>query len=124
MSEQKQCCSRDHNHDGNCDRHRPVREESEFKIINLQREPTDRLLPCPFCGGTKMMLENTHSPCYWIECPCGAEMHAPGVKWKGRSGQCSLPNHKKAKQMAIDAWNQRARSSVRRPRFVYGKATE
>ncbi len=118
----KQCCSRDHNRDGNCDRHRPKREEPEFKIINLQREPEDKLLPCPFCGRNDMVLENTHSPCYWIECQCGAQMHGPGVKWKGPSGQHSMANHKKAKAWAIELWNRRAAVGRPRPRFLYGKS--
>lgn len=91
-------------------------------IINLQLERDDRLLPCPFCGGNQMVLENTHSPSYWIECPCGAEMHGPSVKWKTEGGRNSMANHKKAKQMTIDAWNQRAAVGRPRPRFLYGKS--
>jgi Lar family restriction alleviation protein len=97
--------------------------EPVTEIINLQLEPTDKLLPCPFCGGTEMVLENTHSPSYWIECPCGAEMHAGGVKWKTEAGKNSMANHKKAKQMTIDAWNKRTPSKQVRPRFVYGHIT-
>lgn len=78
------------------------------KIINLCLLSTDVLKPCPFCGGTNLALENTHTPCYWIECECGAEMHTrvdrsvPDRLYNRRA------HHEKRKQLAIDAWNNRA----------------
>jgi Lar family restriction alleviation protein len=90
--------------------------------INLVRDPEDKLMPCPFCGNNQVTIENTHSPCYWVECECGAEMHSGGVKWKTEAGKNNMSNHRKAKQMAIDAWNQRAAVGRPRPRFLYGSS--
>lgn len=124
----KRCCNRDHDGDGNCDRHPPhVGNVRDVKItvvmpVNLERDPEDKLLPCPFCGSNKMTIENTHTPCYWVECECGARMETAGVGYKSLAGKSRMANHRKAKQMAIDAWNRRAAVGRPRPRFLYGKS--
>lgn len=57
---------------------------------------TEKLLPCPFCGGEADFEEEDYSAhTYWrvicLECRCGT------------GGYCDNPGKKRA----IDAWNKR-----------------
>ncbi len=71
--------------------------------INLTLTPKDRLLPCPFCGGANLELQNTWTPCYWIECQvCGVQMSDPGFNRKH-----TPRGHAASKRAAIKAWNRR-----------------
>lgn len=72
--------------------------------INLALEETDKLLPCPFCGGTELELCNTWTACYWIECQtCEAQ-----VAGKAYSDPRRLSSHEKSKASAIAKWNTRS----------------
>lgn len=70
--------------------------------ISLEREPSDVLKPCPFCGSEDMTIENTWTACYWIECVCGVE-----VTGNSYPNDRSLKDHQKSKKSAIDKWNKR-----------------
>ncbi|MBN6728751.1 Lar family restriction alleviation protein [Burkholderia multivorans] len=69
------------------------------------------LLPCPFCGSTKLALTNTHTPSYWVQClKCDAEAHG-NVPSAGRS---QIPDrndavriHRAAMRSAVRKWNKR-----------------
>lgn len=82
-------------------------------MINLELEPEDHVLPCPFCGRTVLELCNTWTASYWIECgECGASAH--GEAFGGNidsSDECNDEQweecHAKAKASALAAWNRR-----------------
>ena len=76
------------------------------ECINLVFEPTDQLLPCPFCGRTNMTLNNTHTPSYWIECKCGAAIHGRSY-YKSEDDHNDVEAHVKSKNNAIKKWNRR-----------------
>lgn len=106
--------------------------------IHLYLNARDTLRPCPFCGrhwnpdadpdddddpDRGPELANTHTPSYWIECPCGAQVQGryydDGVRC-GDSLSLNL-NHKRdrerlkrirrahalAKRDAVKRWNTR-----------------
>lgn len=77
-------------------------------IIQLGLTPKDRVEPCPFCGGTDIEIQNTHTPSYWMACQnpkCRAEVHG---EWydPGALGS-ELKAHEKSKQSALRRWNRR-----------------
>lgn len=76
--------------------------------MNLELTGRDKLKPCPFCGGTEMKLTSTHTPSYWIECPCGAEVHARGISPRSTNPDAIRRCHQQAKRLTIQAWNARA----------------
>ncbi len=57
---------------------------------------------CPFCGSSAL-IENTHTPSYWISCTdCGAEVHAIHEQYED-----TITGHKKSIVAAVKSWNQR-----------------
>ena len=65
------------------------------------------LSPCPFCGGSSIELENTHTASCWVQCSCGAEIH--GEYFCGRKGKEGEKHFELAIKSAADKWNKRAR---------------
>ncbi|MCO8325950.1 Lar family restriction alleviation protein [Burkholderia cenocepacia] len=69
------------------------------------------LLPCPFCGSTKLALTNTHTPSYWVYClKCDAEAHGnmpsgAGSQIPNRNGAVRI--HRAAMRSAVRKWNKR-----------------
>lgn len=80
----------------------------DLTSINLTLGPRDKLKPCPFCGGTELSLENTHTPSYWISCECGVEMHGRALGTTATSHEARVRAHQRGKRAAIAAWNSRA----------------
>lgn len=76
------------------------------------------LKKCGFCKGMNQRIVNTHSPHYWIECACGAQMHAEHFDEKGywpdkeyddpllSEVSCRLA-HEDALRHIINKWNNR-----------------
>lgn len=64
-------------------------------------EPTDALLPCPFCGGAASLHNDTDSPCWFFGCsnsacpiePCHyADTEAEAIAtWNRRTPQPTQP---------------------------------
>lgn len=77
-------------------------------IIHLTLTRRDRLMPCPFCGGWDMELQNTHTACYWISCSCGVEVHGKAFGSSIPSPSLTRRHHVLAKKSAIDVWNRRS----------------
>jgi ribosomal protein L37AE/L43A len=75
--------------------------------MNLALRTTDKLSPCPFCGGTELTLNNTHRASYWITCPCGAEVHGEAYAESVPSADQTQRHHRSAVRSAIEAWNTR-----------------
>jgi hypothetical protein len=80
-----------------------------FAILHLIYEPgvDPELLPCPFCGGVDLEIQNTHTPSYWIECH-GCEATAHGEYGGDRKTRA---NHRRAFLSAVRAWNRRTSSA-------------
>ena len=78
-------------------------DEEEGKIIHLEFTPQDKVLPCPCCGGDVLELCNTWTASYWIDCPCGLQMHDRDTFWKTNS----MEEHQASKAAVIAAWNKR-----------------
>lgn len=78
-----------------------------------------KLKKCPFCGGGLQVIHNGGNPSYWIECACGAEMHAhhsnkDGSGWSDlklpaifESEDLARSAHEMAIKHIIDKWNRR-----------------
>lgn len=70
------------------------------------------LRPCPFCGGSNIIVENTHTPCYEAECEeCGATgPRGRSSSYSGnhirQRGRCERL-HREAFDAAIAGWNGR-----------------
>lgn len=69
------------------------------------------LLPCPFCGSTKLELINTHTPSYLVRClKCDAEAHG-NVPAGGGSQipdrDVAVRLHRAAMRSAALKWNKR-----------------
>jgi Lar family restriction alleviation protein len=82
-------------------------------VISLHYEPgvDPPLLPCPFCGGTDMEVENTHTPSYAVECEdCGAAIGTPPGLTDGAKTRA---NHRRAFLAAISAWNTRPKEGAK-----------
>ena len=64
------------------------------------------LKPCPFCGGDKLELANTHTASCWVEClDCRGNAHGKAFyKGKRQSRKCFYQAIKSAAQV----WNRRA----------------
>ncbi len=77
----------------------------------LESHPYEGTLEaCPFCGEIEELeIANTWTLSYWIECPCGCEIHDPDnhVEWENLEEAHSVEKHLEAHQIAIDKWNQR-----------------
>ncbi len=73
-------------------------------MINLQLEPEDHVLPCPFCGGTSLVLFDvgTSATVYRVSCD-GCHGAASGAIFYGYA----LSIHVEAKASALAAWNRR-----------------
>ena len=87
-------------------------------ITNLFLLPGDHLLPCPFCNGMALELQNTHTACYSIKCldvDCGAEVHGESFTGNYRSENIPRKRHEQAKDSAIATWNKRAPQSAPSP---------
>lgn len=72
--------------------------------FNLVLDESDRLLPCPFCGGTNLELANTWTASYWIECQ-DCEAQISGVAYEPNE---SREAHELSAASAIVKWNTRA----------------
>jgi hypothetical protein len=70
------------------------------EIIQLRRT-NEKVKDCPFCGSSEIMVENTHTAAYWVEC-CECLVEIPG-----EYEDDTLEGHKKAFLSAIDCWNSR-----------------
>lgn len=73
--------------------------------------------PCPFCGGVKVEVWNTHTPYYWAQCEgCGAEI---GGSYKPsrehfQSRESARRAHVRAFRSAMEAWNTRTAAEEER----------
>lgn len=67
----------------------PYENEEQEKRANVLY----KLRSCPFCGGTSARLAHTHTPYWWVECECGAEVADSEMNTGPR--------------VAADAWNKR-----------------
>jgi len=84
-------------------------------IINLTltKRDLEKLRPCPFCGSTRLEINNTHRAYYWIMClGCDASgiLVEVGGSSFGRdvaSEDLTRRHHQMAKQGTMDAWNRR-----------------
>lgn len=85
-------------------------------INHFTLEATDHVLPCPFCGETEfetdlveggIQLVNTHTASYWIECPCGAEVHGESFERCRTMQRSGVEKHRKAAESALALWNAR-----------------
>lgn len=69
------------------------------------------LLPCPFCGSTKLALANTHTPSYWVEClKCKAQVDGNMPAGGGSailSRETAVRLHRAAMRSAVRKWNKR-----------------
>lgn len=94
-------------------------------------EPTDALLPCPFCGGAASLHNDTDSPCWFVGCsnsacpiePCHyADTEAEAIAtWNHRTPQ---PTH--AQPVAREPLSDEEVDSLCKVGFVYvidGKVT-
>ena len=82
-------------------------------IINLKIEDLWKLdnrlsvRSCPFCGHSAE-LQNTHTPCYWVECSnCGAQITADIHSYRNEKEHYSKKLHKESALRAIELWNRR-----------------
>lgn len=76
-------------------------------VVNLRITKRDKIKPCPFCGSSKLRLINTWTPCYWIECECGASLDAAYIVPKSEGRADELKAHHEAKKIVIQKWNRR-----------------
>ena len=70
------------------------------------------LRPCPFCGGTEIVVENTHTPFYTAEClDCNARgPHGEPTNYNGKhikSARSARRHHREAFDAAVNGWNAR-----------------
>jgi len=75
-----------------------------------ESEPgVERLEPCPFCGSTDIVVENTHTPYYWGECQrCGAEGPTNSCRRETNRTRASVARqHRRAFARACELWNRR-----------------
>jgi hypothetical protein len=63
------------------------------------------LLPCPFCGGSNLDVEHTHTAAYWVLCECGAEVH--GKAFGTSRMEPTDRDHREALKSACVKWNTR-----------------
>lgn len=93
---------------------------------------SEKLLPCPFCGGTEVELKNTHTASFWVECSsCGCEISGEHFDGPRRDDRFSYseqpqgkfeakleelhPEYKRAALSAIARWNSRAAPLAQAP---------
>lgn len=62
---------------------------------------------CPFCGSADLEVLSTHTPYYWVECICGAEVNGESF-YKSERSHHSREAHRKAALSAILKWNKRS----------------
>jgi Lar family restriction alleviation protein len=75
-------------------------------MINLELTERDHLRACPFCGGSDLALENTHTASYWIACnDCGAQVPGKAFGRDLASDKLKMSHHARAKASAINVWN-------------------
>ncbi|THJ45027.1 Lar family restriction alleviation protein [Aeromonas veronii] len=78
------------------------------------RDPGDHngkhLASCPFCGGNKLEVFNTHTASYGVRClECNAQKEgdvAENAEWAQNESEL-IAAHKEAFQSAVSGWNQR-----------------
>lgn len=64
----------------------------------------DHVEKCPFCGSDDIIVQNTWTASYWVECSdCGAEMHT-----QSSGDHDNKDHHLREARAALDAWNVRA----------------
>ena len=63
-----------------------------------EKTATVELEPCAHCGSEELVVWNTHTPSFTVECECGAEMH----------GGYFPRSFKKAIESVVEKWNRRA----------------
>lgn len=63
----------------------------------------EKLKPCPFCGGQNLELLNTHTPYYWIECVCGAQLNDDFPADRKETDKGHIASAKRV----IEKWNTR-----------------
>lgn len=69
----------------------------------------EELEPCPFCGSTVVDIHNTHSPSYWAQCECSAQIDSNDDQDDSEysAKESCKKAHKNAFKSAIDNWNTR-----------------
>lgn len=78
------------------------------KITHVQLDETDNVLPCPFCGSLDIVLVNTHTASYWIECQgCDAQASGKTYGLDTRSEKLTRKQHLMAARSALLKWNTR-----------------
>lgn len=67
------------------------------------------LRECPFCGGDALTICNTHSPTFWIECECGAQMSGEYIDAGDTAPNeaAALVEFEKAMASVVADWNTR-----------------
>lgn len=95
----------------------------KFEIIGSIPIQKSTLLPCPFCGGTDLIVGNTHTPSFSVDCQeCEAQVHgeyfeskepayvhydSDPVSQNTHTPETLPPAYKKAYDSAIQKWNTR-----------------
>lgn len=73
----------------------------------------ETLRPCPFCGGSDVVLMHTWTDHYWIECNgCGAHLPDPVCGKSGatdRNPGGTRKSHMTSAARAVVAWNTRVK---------------
>lgn len=80
-----------------------MNHKDDKSLRDLKKKLDKSLRPCPFCGSKEVKLENTYTPCFWVECSCGAQLTD---EIPNRS-DADLNQYKESMKEAANKWNTR-----------------
>lgn len=80
--------------------------EEDYLLGKDLEGPNEKLMPCPFCGSSDVILANTHTASYWVECQ-SCEANAKGISYQGNHVDAPRECYEMAARSAIEKWNMR-----------------
>jgi hypothetical protein len=80
-----------------------------MEIVSLTASDVNiKLRPCPFCGSSDVLLQNTWTPSYWVECQdCEATARGECSSFSTNAEAFDKERHRQAAISSANAWNGR-----------------